>query len=106
MLLEPYHSVQFMTPSDHAGALSQIVSSHRGQVLGFDRAPDQRGWDVFKAMIPAAALGELRRELSAATQGVGRFEDSFDHFQELYGKEAEAITQARLGAPTAERQSA
>ncbi len=107
VLLEPYHAVQFLTPSDHAGALSQIVSSHRGQVLGFDRDMNQRGWDVFRAMIPAAALGDLGRELSAATQGVGRFEDSFDHFQELYGKEAEAITQTRRGVPArAERQSA
>lgn len=106
VLLEPYCSVQFFAPSDNAGALSQIVGAHRGQVLGFDRDPDQRGWDVFRALIPAAALQDLGRELSAATQGVGRFEASFDHYQELYGKEADQIAAGRRDNLSMARRSA
>lgn len=95
VLLEPIHAVTFSAPSDYAGALVQIVGAHRGQVLGFDRDPATRGWDLFRAMIPGSALSDLGRELSAATQGVGRFQSSFDHFQELYGREAEQVTQMR-----------
>lgn len=95
VLLEPFHAVRFMAPSAYAGALVQIVGAHRGQVQGFDRDPNARGWDAFRALIPASALSDLGHELSAATQGVGRYEASFDHYQELYGREADQIVTAR-----------
>ncbi len=71
-----------------------IVSALKGQVLGFDRDESAKGWDVFRALVPGAALDELARTLRSATQGIGYFSKAFDHFEEIYGKEADAIINA------------
>ncbi|MNT86020.1 elongation factor G [compost metagenome] len=49
---------------------------------------------MFRALVPGSALDELARALRSATQGIGYFSKSFDHFEELYGKEAEAVIHA------------
>ena len=46
---------------------------------------------MFRALIPGAALEELERALRAATHGVGWFSAEFDHYEELYGKEADRV---------------
>lgn len=97
VLLEPIYAVRFTIPSSAAGSLVQIVSAKRGQVLGFDRDADAAGWDVFRAELPGAALDELVRDVRAATQGVGRFDAALDHYQEFYGKAAEAVIAERAG---------
>ena len=73
------------------GSLVQIVSALKGQVLGFDRDETAKGWDIFRALVPGGALDDLARALRSATQGIGYFSKTFDHFEELYGKEADAI---------------
>ena len=80
------------------GALVPVVSGHRGQVLGFDRDGNANGWDIFRALMPGGALTDLIRELHSITQGVGRFESAFDHYVELYGKDAEKIVQERAAS--------
>lgn len=99
VLLQPIFEVAIHAPSAHAGGLSPLVSSLKGRVLGFDRDPEARGWDLFRAQMPAATLEELAHGLRAATQGVGWFEVRFDHFEELYGREAEQVVAAQGAAP-------
>ncbi len=43
VLLEPIYEVRFLVPSIFTGALNPLVSSRRGQVLGFDRLSRRRG---------------------------------------------------------------
>ncbi|GIX13821.1 MAG: elongation factor G [Paracoccaceae bacterium] len=98
VLLQPIHQVRFRIPSAFTGALVPIVSALKGQVLGYDRDETARGWDIFRALLPASALDELTGQLRSATQGVGSFEAEFDHYQEIYGKEAEKmVADARAG---------
>lgn len=98
VLLQGIERVHIHVPSACSGALVSLVSTLKGQVLGFDRDPDRRGWDVFRALLPAAAEEELMHALAGATQGTGWFEAEFDHYEEVYGREAEAISKARLEA--------
>ena len=100
VLLQPIHAVTMRAPSAFTGGLTSLVSSLKGQVLGFDRDADAEGWDVFRALLPEAALPDLAPQLRAATQGVGRFEHGFDHYEELYGKEADRVSRDH-GAPPA-----
>jgi len=86
--------VTFHVPSTHSGSLIPIVSSHHGQVLGFERNPEAKGWDIFRALLPQHAVSELAHEIRSTTQGTGYFLSEFDHFEELYGKEAEKIIEA------------
>ncbi|MDB5553800.1 MAG: elongation factor protein [Rhizobium sp.] len=91
VLMQPVFRGEIHIPSVYSGSLVQIVSALKGQVLGFDRDEAAKGWDIFRALIPGGALDELARALRSATQGIGYFSKSFDHFEELYGKEADAI---------------
>ncbi|MDT8344817.1 MAG: elongation factor G, partial [Thermohalobaculum sp.] len=101
VLLQPYHEVRFHVPSVFSGALVPVVSALKGQVLGFDRDPGAKGWDVFRALLPGAALGDLAGQVRSVTQGVGHFDHGFDHYQELYGKEADKISAERAEARAA-----
>jgi len=91
VLMQPITRVEIHIPSIYSGNLVPIVSALKGQVLGFDRNEKVKGWDIFRALVPGSALDELARSLRSATQGMGFFSKSFDHFEELYGKEADAI---------------
>lgn len=98
VLMQPIVRVEIHIPSIYTGGLVQIVSSLKGQVLGFDRDEAAKGWDTFRALVPGGALEDLSRSLRSATQGIGYFSKAFDHFEELYGKEADAIVTAH-GTP-------
>ena len=91
VLLREIDLVQAHVPSSFSGALVAVVSGLKGQVLGFDRDPESRGWDVFRALVPAAAEEDLIHELAARTQGTGWIDAQFDHYEEVYGRDAEAI---------------
>lgn len=94
VLMQPIFRVDIHVPSQFSGGLVPIVSALKGQVLGFDRDEAVRGWDTFRALIPASALEELAHGVRSATQGVGYFSSSFDRYEELYGREAEAVVNA------------
>ncbi|GAB4355488.1 MAG: elongation factor G [Oricola sp.] len=53
VLMQPIYRVEFHIPSVFSGSLVPIVSSFKGQVLGFDRDESAKGWDIFRALIPA-----------------------------------------------------
>jgi elongation factor G len=91
VLMQPVARVEIHIPSVFSGSLVAIVSALKGQVLGFDRDENAKGWDLFRALVPGAALDELARALRSATQGIGYFSKTFDHFEEIYGKEADII---------------
>ena len=99
VLLHPVFRVTIHAPAIFTGSLGPIVSSHSGQVLGFDADPAAKGWEVFEALVPGSALGALANDVRAATQGVGWFEAAFDHYEELHGKAADRIVQERAKEP-------
>ncbi len=98
LLLQAIDRVDIHVPSACSGALVSLISGLKGQVLGFDRDPAQRGWDLFRATLPASSRDDLLSQLAGATQGTAWLEARFDHFEEVYGKEADAISKARLAA--------
>ena len=98
VLLQPVDRVDIHIPSIYAGSMVSLISTLKGQVLGFDRDPACRGWDIFRALLPAAAEEELVAGLAAATQGTAWHETSFDHYEELYGREADRISKEHAAA--------
>lgn len=98
LLLQEIYDMTIHAPSTCSGALVGIVSSEKGQVLGVGNDTEARGWDVCRARLPGAVLDELPQLLRSATQGVGNFEATFDHFEELYGKEAEQVLDRKRAA--------
>ncbi|CAM5774397.1 elongation factor G [Labrys miyagiensis] len=98
VLLEPVLSVDIAVPSDATAKANAIVSSRRGQILGFDARPGWEGWDVVQALIPEAEITDLIIELRSATSGVGTFKAKFDHLAELSGRQADTIVASRQAA--------
>lgn len=98
ILLEPVMQVEICVPSEATPKVNAIISSRRGQILGFDARPGWAGWDAISAYLPQAELHDLIVELRSATQGVGTFTWRYDHLAELTGKAAD---QARAAASAA-----
>jgi elongation factor G len=94
VLLEPVLKVSIHVPNDATPRANQIVSGHRGQLLGFDGREGWAGWDTIEAMLPEAEMASLIIELRSATAGVGTFESRFDHLAELGGRAADAVVAA------------
>ncbi|MDT3381953.1 elongation factor G [Labrys neptuniae] len=98
VLLEPVLAVEISVPSDATAKANAIVSSRRGQILGFDARDGWEGWDVVQALIPEAEITDLIIELRSATAGVGTFRSKFDHLAELSGRQADTIVASRQAA--------
>jgi elongation factor G len=101
VLLEPILSVEVVCPSDATAKVNAIVSGRRGQLLGFDTREGWSGWDVVRALMPEAEIGDLIVELRSATAGVGSYSCKFDHMAELTGRPADQIIAARKAAAAA-----
>ncbi len=101
VLLEPISHVKISVPSEATPKVNGMISSRRGQILGFDARPGWNGWDTIEAHIPEAEIQDLIIELRSATAGVGSFEAKFDHLVELTGKLAEQITAEHAAANAA-----
>ncbi|MFW6027434.1 MAG: elongation factor G, partial [bacterium] len=95
MLLEPIFRTTIHVPSAFTAKIHGIVSSQRGQIMGFDTRPGWRGWDQMTALMPETAFRNLIIDLRSASQGVASYMAEFDHYQELHGKDAEAVVNAR-----------
>jgi len=95
VLLEPIVMVEIHVPSDATSRINQIVTGHRGQLLGFDGRDGWPGWDTVKAHMPESEIGSLIIELRSATAGVGTFTFSHDHMAELVGRAADQVVASR-----------
>ena len=95
VLLEPVCRVEIDVPSEHTSRGNQVVTGRRGQLLGFDGKPGWTGWDTVQALMPQSEMSDLIIELRSLSQGAGTYRFEFDHLQELTGREAETVLQAR-----------
>ena len=86
ILLEPIMAVEISVPSEATARINGIVSSHRGQILGFDARPGWLGWDLVKAHMPQSELQRLIVDIRSATAGVGTFTFSHDRLAEINGR--------------------
>lgn len=91
VLLEPVMAVEIAVPSDATSKINGIISSRRGQILGFDAREGWSGWDTVQAYIPEVEMQDVIIELRSATAGAASFTASFDHLAEVTGKLADEI---------------
>ncbi len=98
VLLEPIHLVEIVCPNEATAKINALMSGRRGQILGFDTREGWDGWDVVRAKMPEAEIGDLIVEVRSATAGAGTFTFKFDHMAELTGRTADQIIAARRAA--------
>ena len=98
VLLEPIDLVEIVCPNEATAKINALLSGRRGQILGFDTREGWEGWDMVRAMMPEAEIGDLIVEIRSATAGAGTFTFKFDHMAELTGRTADQIVAARRAA--------
>jgi elongation factor G len=98
VLLEPIHLVEIVCPNEATAKINALMSGRRGHILGFDTREGWDGWDVVRAKMPEAEVGDLIVEIRSATAGAGTFTFKFDHMAELTGRTADQIVAARRAA--------
>jgi len=86
VLLEPIASVEIFAPNDFTSKVLQLISTRRGQIMGYEPMSDWKGWDKVWAHLAVAEMQDLIVELRSQTLGVGYFNWKFDHLQEVPGK--------------------
>ncbi|HET6330141.1 MAG TPA: elongation factor G [Holophagaceae bacterium] len=96
VLLEPVVELSISVPSEFTAKAQRLVTGRRGgQVLGFDIKEGWPGWDRVGALIPQAEMRDLIVELRSLTFGVGFFTWKLHRLQELEGRDADKIVEAR-----------
>jgi elongation factor G len=86
VLLEPILSVNVTAPAEFTSRVLQLVSGHRGQILGYEGRSDWKSWDQVTAYLPQAEMQTFIIELRSLTLGVGTFTWQYDHLQEVPDK--------------------
>ncbi len=95
-ILEPFMDVKIVVPKEYMGDVMGDISSRRGRVQGMDADGDDQ---VINAQVPAAEMQRYAMDLRSLTQGRGRFERAFSHYEELPREQQEKVI---AGAKTEE----
>lgn len=91
ILLEPIALVEICAPSEFTSKVLQLISTRRGQILGYETMTDWKGWDKISAYLAFSEMQDLIVELRSQTMGVGYFNWKFDRLQEMPEKLAERV---------------
>jgi len=79
VLLEPVDAVEISVPNSFTSNVLKLISTHRGQILGYEAKAGWQGWDMVSAYIPEAEMQNLILELRSLSMGVGTFKWKYDH---------------------------
>ncbi len=93
ILLEPILEVRITVPSESTAKVNGLVSSRRGQILGFE-TQEGGNWDEITVQLPQSEVHDLIVELRSLSMGVGTYTWKFDHLQELGGRLAADVVAA------------
>lgn len=95
VLLEPIYDVKIYMPTEFTSRVQRTITQRRAQILGFNAREGWEGWEEIHVNMPEAAMQDLITEIRSITQGIGTFESTFSHYQELIGRDAERVVQSR-----------
>lgn len=94
-LLEPISRVDVTVPTQYTSVVLQQISGRRGQILSYGASDDRPGWDTVKALAPQAEILRYLTELRTATQGLGYYTATHDHFEFAPPKVVSTVTAQR-----------
>jgi elongation factor G len=97
ILLEPILQVTISVPSTFTSNVLQLISTHRGQILGYEGIADWKNWDQVNAYLPQGEMQTFIIELRSLSMGVGFFQWEYDHLQEVPEKLTQNILETANG---------
>ncbi len=80
ILLEPFMSLEVLTPTDYAGDVISDINMKRGKVVSMDTKNQK---DVIKAEVPLAELFGYSTDLRSKTQGRANFAMTFLKYEKM-----------------------
>ncbi|MGI6574430.1 MAG: elongation factor G [bacterium] len=89
VLLEPIMNLEVLVPEAFMGDVIGDLNAKRGRILGME--PQSGNNQLVKAQVPLAELARYTIDLKSLTQGRGSFNMTFDHYEEMPARAAEAI---------------
>lgn len=75
--------------------MQRTITQRRAQILGFNAREGWDGWEEIHVNMPEALMQDLITEIRSITHGIGTFESTFSHYQELMGRDAERVVMTR-----------
>lgn len=99
-LLEPIYDVQINVPASFMGDVIADLNGKRGRIQGME--PIEGGQGVIKAQVPMSEMFKYAIDLRSITQGRGRFDVNFSHYDEVPQRIADIIISANKKEKTEE----
>ena len=87
ILLEPYHKVRFLIPSQYINNIYTLVTSKRGMIKDNQPKEGWTGFEVLAAEIPGCEILSLIIDIKGLTEGLGSFEHEFERMQTVQNKQ-------------------
>ncbi|MDY6915518.1 MAG: elongation factor G [Candidatus Cloacimonadota bacterium] len=91
ILLEPIHKAEIIIPDEYMGDVMGDVSTRRGKILGMEQKGKKQ---ILNAQMPLAELFGYYPALKSLTQGRGKFEQEFSHYEKVPNEIAEKVIAA------------
>jgi elongation factor G len=91
VLLEPIADVEVRVPDEFLGDVMGDLSSKRGKILGTEA---DGGYQVIRAMVPAAETYKYATHLRSLTQGRGMHRSKVSHYEEVPREMADRVIAA------------
>jgi elongation factor G len=89
VLLEPYMSVEVLTPEAYMGDVIGDLNSRRGKIEGMSQRSS--GIHVINSQVPLAEMFGYATDLRSKSQGRANYSMQFDHFEQVPASVAEKI---------------
>src|SRR5574344_437644 len=89
--MEPIMNLSLWVETKYVGDIMSDLSSRRGRILGQNAIGNEI--EEIKAQVPQAELLRYAVDLRSITSSTGSFETSFDHYDPICGKTADAVIQ-------------
>jgi len=80
ILLEPIHEITIIVPSEYMGDVMGDISTRRGRIMGMEQKMKKQ---YLTAQLPALEMFSYFTALKSLTQGRGRFEQKFSHYEKV-----------------------
>jgi elongation factor G len=104
VLLEPIVKLKVIVPDNYTGDIMSDLNNKRGRVMGM---LPENGYNTIEAEVPMAEVLRYAIDLKSITQGRGRYNYDFSHYEEVPSFAAQKICaerKAELEAKAAEKE--
>ncbi len=95
ILLEPVVNVSVWVPDQFMGDIMGDMNTKRGRIMGMEKDGKMQ---LIKAQAPLSEMARYSIDLRSITQGRGRFQMEFDHYEEVPQQTADKIIAAAKAA--------